>query len=138
LIFTTQGGLTVTQTADAPRTFTLLLLNGKTGSPIRWRGAPSIGFPSGQTSARRTNFFGKETVRVDNPDDRQVDVSVDFIDKDCRSENYEPRSETYSIEEILKSGIVSKNFCGKYHAQPRPGLLAIYVVPATFKELWYE
>jgi hypothetical protein len=41
---------------------------------------------------------------------------------------------TYSIKEILRSGIASANTCGKFRAKPKPGELIFFVRPRSFWE----
>jgi hypothetical protein len=69
-------------------------------------------------------------VRVDvsHADIPTILVSEDFVS--CSGGG------RYSIEEIIAHGIVSQNDCGKARRQPKPGILVIYVVPMSIKELW--
>ena len=88
-------------------------------------------------------------MNIDGVEPREVRVWVDFIDRDCR---YAPtdssmrtfdlagktlsRIPAYNIDEILRTGIVGPNLCGAKTEAPTPGVLTIYVIPETFKELW--
>jgi hypothetical protein len=124
---------------------TIKLLNGKTGSPVWWRGLAGVRF--GKTLAhreldpiyKRTNLFGEAEVDVTDASPPQIAVSADFISRDCR---YGPGSQSespmYLIEEIRSKGIVSENYCGGPRRTPKPGLLMIYVIPSSVRELWNE
>jgi hypothetical protein len=40
----------------------------------------------------------------------------------------------YSLEEIITTGVVSENLCGKHRIDPVPGVLVLYVRARTFME----
>ena len=44
----------------------------------------------------------------------------------------------YNLDTILKTGVVARNLCGSKTQPPQPGVLTIYVLPATLKEQWEE
>jgi hypothetical protein len=79
---------------------------------------------------------------------REVRVWVDFIDRDCRYGDdfkkflvfdYAGRTlrntGAYDIDRILSTGIVTRNPCSSKTQRPEPGVLTIYVIPESFKEL---
>ena len=41
---------------------------------------------------------------------------------------------SYSVKEVLQSGIASSNFCGKIEGSPKPGELILFVRPRSFLE----
>lgn len=43
---------------------------------------------------------------------------------------------SYSVKDILASGVVAANTCGKIKAQPQSGELILFVRPLTFLEKW--
>jgi hypothetical protein len=45
-------------------------------------------------------------------------------------------TDAYDIDSILATGIVASNLCSARIQQPEPGVLTIYVIPETFKQLW--
>jgi hypothetical protein len=45
---------------------------------------------------------------------------------------------SFNLDTILSTGIMVPNLCSTKAQPPEPGALAIYVVPAAFKELWYS
>lgn len=76
-------------------------------------------------------------------------VWVDLIDRDCRYaanfnnfRTFDFRGRTlrqmpfYDIDQILSTGIVTPNICGQKTQQPKPGVLTIYVLPESLKEMW--
>ncbi len=79
----------------------------------------------------------------------EVRVWIDFIHRDCRFGDGDNRFRTFDfggntlngigsfdLDTILSTGIVAPNMCSTKTQQPEPGVLVIYVIPATFKELW--
>ena len=100
-------------------------------------------------SYRRTKLWGDAHVDVTGATPREVKVWVDFLHQDCRfpaghlstqtfdfAGNTLRISEAYDIDMILSVGIVAQNFCSARTQRPEPGVLTIYVLPATIKELW--
>ena len=74
---------------------------------------------------------------------------IDFIHRDCRFADGDNRFRTFDfsgntlngigvfdVDTILSSGIVAPNLCSAKTKRPEAGVLTIYVIPATFKELW--
>ncbi len=127
--------------------------NGKTGLPI-WLASPYVFV--GETdpqkfrdSYRRTKLWGDARVDVNGANPREVKVWVDFIHRDCRfpavDQSYRTfdfagntlrNSEAYDIGKIMTEGVVAPNLCSTKTQHPEPGVLTIYVLPATFRELW--
>jgi hypothetical protein len=144
LLFTFNPG-----TAQTPpiikQKITIKLLNGKRGRPVWWRGMASVrvGSMICRTDCaavdKRTNLAGEAKVDVTNANPRQITIGADFISRDCRfTPQSQARSLIYSIDEIQAKGIVSDNYCGGPKRSPKPGVLIIYVIPSTLRELWYE
>jgi hypothetical protein len=124
---------------------TIKLLNGKTGRPVWWRGLASVrvGSMIGRADCaaidKRTDLVGEAKVDVTNANPREITIGADFISRDCRyTPQSQARSPIYSIDEIQAKGIVSDNYCGGPRRAPKPGVLMIYVIPSTLRELWYE
>ncbi len=120
--------------------------NGKTGLPI-WLASPYVflGKTDPQNSAdsyRRTKLWGDAKVDVTGTSPREVRVWVDFVHRDCRVAEgpgaIVPGGLTYDLDRILKTGIVAPNLCGSKTQAQEPGVLTIYVIPESFKELWDE
>jgi hypothetical protein len=42
----------------------------------------------------------------------------------------------YSLDEILSTGVVGENLCGKAKSPRQPGVLIIFVRPRTFMQKW--
>jgi hypothetical protein len=128
------------QTPSAPKQrITIKLLNGKTGGPVGWRGLASVRVGNLETVDKRTNLLGQARVEVTNADPAQVEIVPAFVSRDCRyAEKSQTRPLSYLIDEIRSKGIVSENYCGSAKRVPKPGVLMIYVIPMTNRELWSE
>jgi hypothetical protein len=127
--------------------------NGKTGLPI-WLASPYVFLgktdpQSFTNSYRRTKFWGDAKVDVTGTSPREVRVWVDFLHRDCRVSESDPTYRgfdyaghtldtiaIYNLDTVLRIGVVAPNLCGSKTQAPEPGVLTIYVIPATFKELW--
>ena len=129
--------------------------DGKTGRPI-WFASPYVflGTPDAklfEKSYRRTRFWNDARVDVSSVEPREARVWVDYIARDCRypatdvsilTFDFAGRTlsqvPSYNIDEILRTGIVAPNLCGSKAERPTPGVLTIYVIPESFKRIWYE
>jgi hypothetical protein len=132
---------------------TVKIRNGKTGRPI-WLASPYVflGKPDPQKfqeSYRRTKLWNDAHVDVSGIAPREVRVWIDFIHRDCRFAEGDNRFRTFDLggstlsgigsfdlDTILSTGIVASNLCSAKTQRPEPGVLVIYVIPPTFKELW--
>jgi hypothetical protein len=142
------------QTTGTPhQQITVKIRNGKTGGAI-WLASPYVflGKPDPQhfeESHRRTKLWSDARVDVSGVAPREIRVWIDFIHRDCRFADGDNRFRTFDfggntlngvgsfdIDTILSTGIVAPNLCGTQTQHPEPGVLVIYVIPATFKELW--
>lgn len=156
LFFFTAQPLTVEcagKTQSGRERIEVRIRNGRTGRPI-WYASPYVflGTPdvkSFRESYRRTRFWSDARVDVTGVEPRQVRVWVDYIDRDCRYSATDLSTRTfdfagrtlsqlpsYDIDEVLRTGIVAPNLCGTKTEKPVPGVLTIYVIPETFKQLW--
>lgn len=62
-------------------------------------------------------------------------VNVGFVSCQPHTPDYSWLSiQTFSTPEVLRSGIVTANVCGKAKASPEPGELILFVRPLT----WWE
>ncbi len=148
------AGQTAASSGPKPlKTITVRIRNGKNGLPI-WLASPyvfvgEIDPERFMDSYRRTRLWGDAHVDIAGADPRQVRVWIDFIDRDCRYPDRNQRyltfdfagntlreSAVYDLDTILSKGIVATNFCGKKTQRPEPGVLTIYVLPESFRELW--
>jgi hypothetical protein len=81
----------------------------------------------------------------------EVRVWVDFLHRDCRAPEDDDtyrvfdlggrtlnKMAVYDLDTILKTGVVAPNLCGSKTQSPQPGVLTIYVLPATFREQWEQ
>ena len=155
----TLGGLSAQQASSPPvkphQQIIVKIRNGKTGRPI-WIASPYVFLgktdpQNFEDSYRRTKFWGDARVDVSATQPREVRVWVDFIERDCRYGDdlkqflvfdYAGKTlgntEVYDIDRVLSTGIVTRNLCSSKTQRPEPGVLTIYVIPETFKELWND
>jgi hypothetical protein len=132
---------------------TVRIRNGNTGLPI-WIASPYVFLGRAdpqdfEKSYRRTKFWSDARVDVSGLTPREVRVWVDFIHRDCRFPAGDNRFSFfdfagntlkgigfYDLDMILSKGVVATNLCSAKTQKPEPGVLTIYVIPATFKEIW--
>ncbi len=149
----TTSQVPATSEARPAEKITVKIRDGKSGLPI-WLASPYVfvGKTDPQKfmdSYRRTKLWGDAHVDVSGADPREVRVWVDFIHRDCRfpdgNQNYRTFDfagntlkgiDVYDIDKVLHEGVVASNLCGTKTQRPEPGILTIYVLPATFRELW--
>ncbi len=113
-------------------TIKVLIMNGKTGKPITDE-APNILFEGFKYQDNpQTNKSGEIVLTVRSP---QLRVLPNLY-ADCRlkGNSTAPYNVKYSVEEIIKTGIVSENVCGKHRVNPIPGVLVLYARPRTVVE----
>lgn len=147
-------GRATTSGPNGREEITVKVRNGKTGLPI-WLASPyvyvgKINPEDFVKSHRRTKFWGDAHVDVTGALPQTVKVEVDFIDRDCRisasakefqsfdSNDKNTQDGVYDIGVIRSTGIVAHNFCSGKTQRPEPGVLMIFVIPSSFKEIWYE
>jgi len=126
-----QSGNTPSAASPSLQFITVRTVNAHTDIPVWWRSSPTICVGSASYDAcitQKGNLFGDVRVDVSHTDTPTIRVGEDFVS--CSGGG------TYSINEIIVHGIVAENDCGKAKRQPKPGVLVIYVVPMSFKELW--
>jgi len=116
---------------------TIKVLNGKTGKPV-WRESPNIWIDKEPSINPYTNLHGKAKIKVSSRA-TQLWITPDF-GHECRWKDGDSTKTTvpYSIAEILRTGVVSQNFCGAATIAPIPGVLLFYELPSTWQELWYD
>jgi hypothetical protein len=110
---------------------TVKVLNGKTGKPV-WRESPNIWIDK----EPHINPYTKIKV---SSSATQLWITPDF-GHECRWKDGDSTKMTvsYSIVEILRTGVVSQNFCGAPPIAPAPGVLVFYELPSTWRERWYN
>jgi hypothetical protein len=115
---------------------TVQFLNGRNGKPI------AKGVPIGV-------YFNNETGRhiLDLRSDRQGEVQFDADGAKtfqvgpvgyvpCGEQPAGSPQRDYAIDEILKTGLITRNNCGRIAAEPLRGRLSYFVRPATWWELF--
>ena len=81
----------------------------------------------------------------------RIRVWSDFVHRDCRvpegdqslaSLHYDGSTlratPAFDLDTIISKGVVGPNLCSSKTQRPEPGSLTIYVIPATFMELWFS
>lgn len=116
---------------------TIKVLNGKTGKPV-WRESPNIWVDKEPHINPYTSLRGKAKIRISGSA-TQLWITPDF-GHECRwkDDSDAKTSTSYSIAEILRTGVVSQNVCGAATVPPTPGVLVFYEVPSTWREIWYN
>jgi len=114
---------------------TVKVLNGKTGLPV-WRESANIWIDDDPQMNPKTNLLG--TVKIKIPGKAvQLTITPNWA-HECRWDG-KPNTkfgDSYSVAEILSTGVVSDNFCGATKVAPTPGVLVFYERPTTWKERW--
>ncbi len=130
---------TTFQSASPPVTpktsITILVLNGVNGRSV-WREEPNVWIDDEPRLTHKTNLFGKTKIEVP-ASAKELAISPNW-GHECRGgDNPQARTNIrYSIAEILSTGVVALNLCGKFTRKPQPGVLVFYERPSTWKELW--
>lgn len=118
------------------------MLNGKNGKPVRnenpnlWIG--SLGNLAGLRGSHlgfTTDSKGEFVLDVTDAQPRELRISPDYF-VDCRYAGDQTGGDKirYSLEEIIRKGVVGDNRCGTPHVQPAPGILVLYARPRTWRE----
>jgi hypothetical protein len=117
------------------RTIKLRLLNGKNGKPIK-DDNPTIWIGDVTDRIERyTDSHGEVVFTVTDIRFQPLRVLPDWY-ADCRfkGDSDAGMQVKYSLEEIITTGVVSENLCGKRRIDPVPGVLVLYVRARTFME----
>ena len=114
------------------------MLDGRDGHALEndvidvWFGERVSGFPL----QSRTGPDGTTLVTV--PEGERTFVTAGEFISDCRGGNVAGKSfidrNVYSVDEVLKAGIVGENQCGKATAQPVRGTFILFLRPLH----WWE
>ncbi len=76
---------------------------------------------------------GVAELHLDPAGARAFEIASDYF-FDCRHFRRNEPLRSYSVNEVLKIGIVTENNCGKVRAEPEPGELIFFVRPLR----WWE
>ena len=77
---------------------------------------------------------------VSGADPRTLRVVLDYIHRDCQDAQATASGAVgdFDLDTILTKGVVAANLCSATTQRPEPGVVVMYVIPSTFKELWNE
>lgn len=121
---------------DAAQVITVRLLNGKTGKPIK-NDRPNIWFGDAKDPINpHISSNGEAVVSVNDAQFQELRVAPNQY-ADCRfkGDSLAGISVKYSLKEIVTTGVVSANICGKDRVEPTPRVLVLYARPMTFLEI---
>jgi hypothetical protein len=124
--------------ALAQQQITVKVLDGRNGHPLEnvvidvWFGDRAIGSPQ----QSRTGRDGTTLFTV--PAGERTFVAAGEFIADCRGGNVAGKSfidrNVYSVDDVLKTGIVGENQCGKVTAQPVRDTFTLFLRPLR----WWE
>lgn len=120
-------------------TVTVRLLNGRNGKPIK-DDTPNIWVGNAaRPNNPLTNSHGDVLVQIDVPQPQETIRVLSNWYADCRFEGDrdDGMHVNYSLDEVLRKGVVSENVCGKRSVEPIPGVLVLFVRPRTFWERFF-
>jgi hypothetical protein len=113
-------------------------VNGRSGKPIGKGGRIWVYF-NNKTGRHifdlRTDQEGEIQFEADGAETFQVS-SVGYVACGEQPVGSPPRD--YSIDEVLKTGLLTENDCGRLNTEPLRGRLLYFVRPATWWELFKE
>ena len=128
--------------AQAGHTIRIRVLDGKTGLPaevsnylLRVDGRDTVhndwvhrGDDGTVTATLPANV---KEISIQTTDSLSIDT---YINCDVAKENNKDRAVWYPVAEILQSGIVAPNECGKTHYTAKPGEFLFFVRKRSFRE----
>ena len=109
------------------------VVNGRTGYPITDEKF-QLWFDNQSGSATSISTDKQGVARVDAPSGAALLLSANLY-VDCRySKQTGPQRPTYPVSEIVQTGVLAANTCGKLKLSAAPGELIFFVRP----EHWWE
>jgi hypothetical protein len=127
----------VTSPSGVSHRIIIRLLNGRNGKPIRdenpniWLGNAAI------VTATQADSMGEIGLDIRGVRPREIRFRGNhYVDCRGKAQREIPQNIKYSLDEILSTGVVSENDCGKNRVSPTPGVLVLYLRPMTLIENW--
>jgi hypothetical protein len=119
---------------------TIKVVDGQNGKPLKsttvdvWFGKKALPPPTQVTTTNDGNAF------LAVPDPIETIVIVGQGVGDCRAGKRKSFLEgnVYSVRDILRTGVVAQNTCGKARNQTTPGVLVFYVRPLHWWEKMHD
>lgn len=109
------------------------VVDGRNGRPISGEKL-QLWFNSQSGSAMSISTDTRGVAKVDAPPGAALLLSANLY-VDCRySKRTGPERPSYPVSDILRSGVLAANTCGKLKLSPKPGELIFFVRP----EHWWE
>src|SRR5215472_1628788 len=119
------------------------VLDGRNGHPVTkervnvWIGdkpaAMLFGGEGGVASLLPTDKNGEVSAPIPEDHAQWIEIEADYY-FDCRPFRKDAARPVYSVKEVLQTGVVTGNTCGKFRAAPKPGELTFFVRPLH----WWE
>ncbi len=125
--------LGATASASANSGLTMHILDGRTGKPIH--GIRIYVSFDGKPNEINQILGRNGALSFDGHDHKTIEVTpVGTVS--CGEQRTGQPKPSYSLQEVVTNGYVSRNECGRYSTESRPGELVIYVRYATQWELF--
>jgi hypothetical protein len=122
----------VLSTGISAETITIRVIDGRNGHSISDEKL-QMWFNSQSGSAMSLSTDKQGVATVDAPSNAALLLSANLY-VDCRySKQTGPQRPTYAVSDILRSGVLTANTCGKLKLSPTPGELIFFVRP---EHLW--
>jgi hypothetical protein len=119
------------------------VLDGRNGHPVTkervnvWVGdkpaAMGFGGEGGVARLLPTDKNGEVSVPIPEDHADWIEIEADYY-FDCRPFRKDAPRPVYAVNEVLQSGVVTDNTCGKFRAEPKPGEITFLVRPLH----WWE
>jgi hypothetical protein len=124
------------QAAAQTQELRIRVLDGRSGRPISkeqvnvWIGnipaTSGFGGKDGTAFLLSTDKSGEAALPIAVNHKEWIEIETDYY-FDCRPFRRNATRPTYPVKEVLQSGIVTDNTCGKFRAEPRHGELTFIV-----------
>ncbi len=126
----------------AEQQITIKVVDGRNGKPLKnttvdiWFGTKASPPPT------QVNAASDGSAVVVIPASRETMLIAAQSVADCRAGREAGKSyiekNVYRVEDILHTGVVAQNMCGKATGQPTPGVLVFYVRPLHWWEKMHD
>ena len=112
----------------------LLLPTNKDGVAVVHIGQKQVTGDTGFPRACKRTVFGGPQPTPEHADSIKVTSGGPYVDCQPPEKKVAPAWPSYSVREILESGVAAGNTCGKFTTEPRRGELIFFVRPVH----WWE
>jgi hypothetical protein len=109
------------------------VLDGRNGRSIRGERVNVLFDAQRSASLVPTDQSGVAVVNLDGDHLETIRITSDYY-VPCQPHPKDSPFLSYSVKEVLQSGVASSNSCGKIEGSPKPGQLILFVRPRSFLE----